>query len=80
MYNLLQYICTIVKLCYNVSFDTVHMYYFSSAKKGRHYHLLPNFIFGYSKTEMFLFADNPRFLVDILFYFLPMIQLLLNVN
>ena len=60
MYHLIQYICTIVKLCYNVSFDTVHMYYFSFAKKGRHYHLLPNFIFGYSKTEMCLFTDITR--------------------
>ena len=70
------------------------MYYFSFAKKGRHYHLLPNFIFGYSKTEMCLFTDIIRLVVDIQiklsyykyinkliqFYFLPMIQLLLNVN
>ena len=40
------------------------MYYFSFAKKGRHYHLLPNFIFGYSKTEMCLFTDNTREIVD----------------
>jgi len=39
------------------------MYYFSFAKKGRHYHLLPNFIFGYSKTQMCLFAN--RYQVDV---------------
>ena len=40
------------------------MYYFSFAKKGRHYHLLPNFIFGYSKTEMCLFPNCYQVDVD----------------